>query len=528
MSNNQKHTTPMRQLTFAVYAPLGDPALANFPDDRPKPLHQHRLFTNLCRVAAQNINVVALIDYADQGAFLVEIPAGNGNSPRIVSRWKLLLNSPITLCGFLEYAQSVNPCARLILSLEGHGSGYVPDSAQLAGMKPKLSGPWNITRNGNATRDGVTGAPQFENPDSMPEHFAPLPESWPVLPESWPVLPESWPVLPESWPVLPGMPMSTYQIGEALSMATAHGVNKLAVVNLDNCYNFTIETTSTIAPYAEYATGYMNYNFFTAGDAYPSVFAELQSQHDAVSHADLARAFAKQNHAVLNSIEGHPTVGSAIDLSRMDDLMQKVDALSLALIAALPAGIKKITEAIHVAGQFDTTTTGKKNARDFVLEVPDDLTDLRTFANNLIKQFGSAHTVARRAHELSNALNDVKVYGDRSRPYVNPGVTWDFTDTLAMSIFLPNPRRQDVWDWRTPFYLASGPNLTRQITFLTQTHWPDFLRKYHADTPFIGVRAPSMPRYPKFDVAAPKIIAAWDKKHPQVYKRSNDDKSQSV
>ncbi len=52
---------------------------------------------------------------------------------------------------------------------------------------------------------------------------------------------------------------------------------RLAAIHFDNCFNMSVEVLHTVAPHADYATGYMNYNFFTAGAAYPKVFERLRA-----------------------------------------------------------------------------------------------------------------------------------------------------------------------------------------------------------------------------------------------------------
>ena len=59
----------------------------------------------------------------------------------------------------------------------------------------------------------------------------------------------------------------------ALRRATAgKGVRKPAVIHFNNCFNMSVEVLHTVAPHADFATGYGNYNFFTAGEPYPEVF----------------------------------------------------------------------------------------------------------------------------------------------------------------------------------------------------------------------------------------------------------------
>ena len=82
------------------------------------------------------------------------------------------------------------------------------------------------------------------------------------------------------------------------------GVPKLAVIHFDNCFNMSAEVLYTVAPYAEYATGYPNYNFFTAGEGYPAVFTQLAQQGNGDAQ-ELARAFAKGSNEDPRSQGNH-------------------------------------------------------------------------------------------------------------------------------------------------------------------------------------------------------------------------------
>ncbi len=474
-------------VVFVVYAPFGDDvALSNYPDGASRPLAQHPLVANLARVADHGAHVVALIDRAGEDTYLVEIPACDGNAIQITSRWKQDMSSYRALRGLLQYAQRKHPGAQIILALEGHGAGYLPE-LDLSAL----------------TSEAVTGDGKYrwtmDHGGWQPEP-APANGGQPALPIKSPVLPIKSPVLPVKISAL-----STWAIGQALKEAQCGGAPKVAVVHFNNCFNFSLELLHTIAPYAEYAVGYPSYNFFTAGDAYPRVFEGVNQA--GLMPAQPARRFAEANHAVLSQIEGHPTVGGVVALRQVEEIVDRVDDLAAALIHALPAQIERISRAVRRALQYDTTSsTG--GAGDFRLEVPDDLTDVRDFAGALMAAFGVGTAVHDRAAGVFHALNGVKVYGDAGRPWPNPAEVWDFAGNIAISLFLPNPRRRDLWDWRTPYYLnitedAVQPHI---IEFLKSTAWVDFILKYHEKTPFKGFRAATLPPFPVFNPRAPEII----------------------
>ncbi len=478
------HASLSRQpVVFTVYAPFGtDAALSTFPDGSSTELAMHPMMKSLEQVAAHGVHVVALIDLEGKDTYLVRIAAGA--QAEVVSRWKQDMTSPLTLAGLLHHASQWQPGAALVLALEGHGAGYLPD------LDRRALTARNVTDNG-----------RFEW--RMNEH-----ESWPVLPGGFPGLPGGFPGLPGGFPGLPTnhMPMSTYGLGDALARSQRMGAPKPAVVHLNNCFNMSVELLHTIAPYAHYATGYINYNFFTAGMTYPEVFAQLQAAPGAGAH-QLAVWFAQANRSMLEAKGNHPTVGGVIELARMKPISEALDDLADALLASLRTGdpverarhIDKIRRAIIRAQQLDVDG-------DMVLETPDEMTDLLSLAVELSREDFPAHPVAAKAAALAAQLADVKVYGSSDRPWTRPSQFWDFSSqALAMNILLPDPLREGRWDWRSPYYLDVNPDPTRPrvqphiIDFLQVTDWVDFLIEYHKDVRFVGLLAARIPDFPVFN-----------------------------
>jgi len=492
-SNSEAHHQD--SVVFVVHAPFGtDDTLSRFPDGSTAELVQHPLYTSLVEVAATGVHVVALIDRVGAESMLVEIEAGQPASARTSTRWKQDMNSPNTLAGLLHHAHTTRPNASVVLALEGHGAGYLPeiDRRQLTQA--------NLTQ--------VAGQP-VEWRISPPDSGAP------VLPMGAPILPMGAPILPMGAPILPAnhMPLSTWGLGQALKLAQDAGVPKIAVIHFNNCFNMAVEVMHTVAPYAEYAAGYANYNFFTAGQSYPAVFERLRSQGRATP-AQLALWFAEGNHQVLAAKGNHPTVGSVLRLSRMKEIAERLDDMADALLAALNmatpgaarAGlVERLRIAIRRAQQFDT------GDGDFVLETPDQLTDLRSLAEVLQRPaLGfDPQTVVPAAKALQQALLDIRVYGDKYRPWMLPAnslIEWNFSSPeLAMNILLPDPDLRGLWDWRSPFYLAVDAESQRPlvqphvIDFLKLTDWVDFIKAYHEHVPFVGLLPAAIPAFPVFN-----------------------------
>ncbi len=475
---------------LCVYAPFGtDRELSTYPDGQSQELAQHPLVRNLLEVAKCGIHVAALVDRVGEDTFLVEIPAGQPQRMRITSSWKEDMASPHALAGFLRRAHANHPTAALVLSLEGHGAGFLPeiDRTQMTARNITNSGQieWRVTGN----------------------------ES-PALPAVSPMLPAVSPMLPAVSPMLPAnhMPFSTWGLGDALRRARDAGVPKIAVLHLNNCFNMSVEVMHTLAPYAEFATGYINYNFFTAGDSYPWVFRQF-ARPGVHTTLDLARWFADGNNDFLAVKGNHPTAGSVVPLARMKAIADRVDDLADALLAALrsagaarPALIEAIRQAIIDARQLDTPNGG-----GFELDTPDELTDLRSLALQLkASAFDfSPHPVRTAAEALADALKDLLRYGVRDRPWVDVTVEWNFAEKdMAMNILLPDPLRRGLWDWRSPFYMnvTPGPVQPQVIDFLQQTDWVDFIDEYHKgpdaagnEAIFQGLLAARIPVFPVFN-----------------------------
>ncbi len=495
-------------VVLAIYAPFGDDStLSSFPDGASQELIQHPLVQNAMCVAEQRVHVVLLLDRVEEDTYLIEIPASYPHDLKVVSRWKQAMSHPRTLSGFLRHVSLRFPHATVILALEGHGAGFLPDidASKLTPEFVSNRGQFKWT----TTQDSVSLTDMDGNP---------------VLPSGSPVLPSGSPVLPTS-----GLPMSTYGLGAALKSALDAGAARPAVIHFNNCFNMSVEVLHTIAPYADYAVGYPNYNFFTAGAAYPEVFARLNKQKTATS-AEVARWFAEENHAELSAKGNHPTVGSVVELARMHEIVERIDDLADALLASLRSTsgaarakvVDDIRAAIVQAQQYDTTHG------DFELEAPDEMTDLRSLAAALNDPKYAAFGVQASAGALWKATDDIKAYGDHDRPWLNFDAVWDFRGDLAMNIFLPDPLRKGLWDWRSPYYLDVNPDPSKPrvqpnvIDFVKITDWVDFIIEYHKDVPFVGLLPARILDFPVFNAKfEPPRKPDWpDQKPPDNPRRS--------
>ena len=476
-------------MTLAVYAPFGtDATLSSFPDGKTTQVIAHPLVRNLQAVADTGVNVFALIDRVGEGTSLIEIPAGRSADLTVESQSKLDMNLHRTLSDFVALAQRRFPASSLVLTFEGHGAGFLPDLdlKELARLKASGDNDYEWRESDGVQRLFHSKGPKADKPAS---HMGA-----PILPIGNPTLPIGNPTLPTSH-----MAISTWALGEGLRTS---GVPKIAVIHFNNCFNMSVEVLHTVAPYAEYATGYCNYNFFTAGEAYPQVFRRAAALGSCTSE-QLAQSFAAENHKVLMEAGHEPTVAGTVALSRLHGIAQKVDALSDAMLADLrsagerdrPLVVARIQEAIVASQQYDSRS-------DYVLAAPDELTDLDSLATELHRVF-AVGPVAAAAAELRTALSGIKQYGDEGSPWMASDSEWNFSSkNLAMNVFLPDPLLNGMWDWRSQYYLDINPDPTKPkvqrhvIDFLKETTWVDFLIEYHKETPFVGLLPALLPEMP--------------------------------
>ncbi len=488
---------------LAVYAPFGgDTALSLFPEGQSQQLAQHPLYASLLKVAAQGVHVYALVDLAARDTYLIKVEGGKPAGVQVTSAGKQQMASRLCLAHFLASAHRWQPRASIVLTMEGHGAGFLPeiDGEQLAKARSSdQPGAQWVVRRESATLE-VDGKP-----------IDPPPQGAPALTYGLTTLPTDAPTVPGVEP-----PLSTWALGAALKAGQESGVPKLSVIHFNNCFNMSVELLHTVAPYAQYATGYINYNFFTAGVTYPSVFEKLKNQGSATA-GELAAWFALANGEFLAAKKNHPTVGCSIELSRMAEIAERVDDLSDALLAALRVPdqtlrgvhIGRIKQAVIDAQQLDT-------GGNMQLQTPDEMTDLYSLAVTLQQHDFGVFKIHETAKALARALGDgqadeakrIKRYGADDQPWTLPSARWDFSsDQLAMSIFLPDPLLQGLWDWRSAYYLNVNPTPVQPqiIDFLQTTDWIDFLIEYHRTTPFVGLLPAAIPEFPVFNKDSDKL-----------------------
>ena len=207
-----------RAITLVVFAPFGtDKTLSTYPDGQTQSIAAHPLLRNLRRVSELGVNVCALIDRVDDDSWLVTIPAHG--SPTTVSKLKVDMASPRSLRGLLQLADERFPTSTVVLAMEGHGAGYLPDidASKLTVESLTHAGSteieWTISSAGQTPTRSDDGEP--------------------LLPMGEPMLPMGEPMLPTNH-----YPISTWGMGWALARyaeSRKGGQSNIAVIHFNNC-----------------------------------------------------------------------------------------------------------------------------------------------------------------------------------------------------------------------------------------------------------------------------------------------------
>jgi hypothetical protein len=474
-----------RAITLAVFAPL-DKEMSHYPTQRSQlpDINASDVVRRLFEVSKKNVHVTALIDRTENCSWQIDIPP---NGPMQITLLNKIddMSDPRHLSDLVHRAMTANPSAQVALCLEGHGAGYVPDVDTRRLTEQAMA---------SLNQSGVV--------------------RWQILNES--LTPDGRPILPMVHPVSSAAPamvanlgvLSTWGIGDALGRARARPdveKRKIAVIHFNNCFNMAVEVLHTVAPHAHYAVGYMNYNFFSACESYPAVFEKLRAMSNP-RVSDLATLFAEHNRLALKRPSAsdnneNPTTGAVIALRRMPGIAEAINAFAKQLIDALPEpkNVQLIQGGIEASQQYDTGGDGSPSPeKEWALEVPDQLTDIRHFAKLMSERAKSIPNLAAAAHTLYTALDGIKQYGEEGRPWVGRGAYWSFKDTpLAMNIFCPDPSRTGLWDWRAPYYLLGNePTLLNVIPFLASNAWVQFIIEYHRNKRFKKYLPIEIARYP--------------------------------
>ena len=320
--------------------------------------------------------------------------------------WGENTGSPYSLAEFVKGAVRAYPNAnRVILSLVGHGGGWAPNL--------------------------LAGQPSDHGEQPGPGGLL--------------------------WDDHPGSSLSTAELGQALRWAHQATGQKVNLLYLDACLMEMSEVAYEVSDSVDYLLASQSWSWTVFPyDAHLNAIAAGQSP------AQIGAAWL-DNEAALLRADGYPFTLSLADLSQTSALQSALDALALALIAALPANKAAIQAAYDGSDCFDSSQDG-------VIDHSDNYCDLSSFAAQLEAQFSQNITISAAAQAVQTAVANSILDEDHQDgvPWPYPEQTWTWGDLGGLSLYLP--LRQD--DWKRRYYTAEHLQSARD------GQWDEFLSAF--------------------------------------------------
>ncbi len=252
--------------------------------------------------------------------------------------------------------------------------------------------------------------------------------------------------------------ISIPQLKEALLTISQKLGRKIDIVGMDACLMSMLEVAYEIKDTANYMVASENTE---PGDGWPyDTILEVLINNPEISPADFAKKIVNKYVQVYTSIQNYTLIEqdatlSAIDLSQVNDTVQKVDQLAQALINGLENDVNgtlktTLQNNIFVAVQrFD-------DMDEYIINLNDSYADLYDLAY-LIKE--TLPNYAQEAQAVMEAVNATVI--------ANANTGGSVANAYGLSIWFPaNTVYQDYYD-----YYA-------ELLFSQNTNWDEFLNKF--------------------------------------------------
>lgn len=257
--------------------------------------------------------------------------------------------------------------------------------------------------------------------------------------------------------------LTPHELRSALATATQGGSWRIDVLHYDACLMAMLELAYDVPGYARYFVSYQNLGWsLLAYDRYAAVAGTYPATPRVVA-AGIARAY--HDHPRL---ENRPRNVSALDLDAVGEVTQKLDALSEALRAGLPAFKPAIASARAAVQKLDS--------QDFHrLSIEDEYIDLYHFAS-LIRQGVTNSTVQNAAQALMDALTGRFVVASYTASGYQGGVEgagfyWDLDNCHGVSVYFPPDQSSSDYG----AYIGHGI-----FAFTGASKWDNLLADYFA------------------------------------------------
>ena len=396
-----------------------------------------------------NPNVITyfLVDQRGDHNTALFVIANNvvSKSNAIMNTWgvdELDTMDPAVLSWFLSEGRKRVSASRTIVSLMGHGAGLEPEFNWLVSSTP--------------------GEP-------------------PVPQNGIPALPRDHPATPGDETDNSGF-LSPIDYGHALNAATNNGANPFDVVFFDHCFAGNLDQLYQVRNTAHVYIVSPNYAWLTA-----SFRAYLPQFEPTATPEQIANRIISIYRQMLN--REHPNVIFWINNDEISTLASQVSDLGVALSDALNQGDSSKIEQASLASSFvDTNQCGDAN---LVLEPPDEMVGISSFASNLQGQFATGTAVHTVADQLLTTLSAIQSRVITGTPYIAPDTTWNYTDTVTILAPLQRNIARNI-AWRASIYTVTTPltalwspvptqtvQISESLAFVNDWKWDDFINQWY-------------------------------------------------
>ena len=244
--------------------------------------------------------------------------------------------------------------------------------------------------------------------------------------------------------------MSIPELSSALSSISSNLSRKIDIVGFDDCLMNMLEIAYQIKNTADFMVGSENTEPFS-GWPYNYILFDLSS-NPSMSAKELSQTIVKE---YINSYIGYTGITqSAIDLSKIDNIADRLNSLSILLIA----GIDNETVKSALQNKIFTSLQRFDDNGDGIIDSDDSYVDL----DNLSKEIESKLPIyANQAKSLVDAIKNAVI--------ANGYVGHNMAGADGLSIWYPNPSvySQSQWLYYWKHYEA--------LSFAENNNWDEFI-----------------------------------------------------
>ena len=283
--------------------------------------------------------------------------------------------------------------------------------------------------------------------------------------------------------------LTTMELYDALNLATDSGQTKIDVIQYDACLMGMLENAYQVKDFANYLVASQNlgWSLFPYA-AYSQLPGQAQGSDPYSMAAVTARVQADTTPKELASqiadsyfahprLAGYPRTIATYDLSQVDMLTQKVDALAWAMLSHEPAITASVYEARSAAQKLDM------DEPYYQITQNDQAVDLYDLAARIVEKV--EYSDVQAAAQAVMVAIPAMVIAEHHESDTYLGQTINLDQVHGVSIFFP-PQNAMNWDYEN--YINH-----RLFHFTSATHWDDFLVNITATCPGCSFADPVPP-----------------------------------